>query len=105
MVDASSMKLWWRLWLRDSFWAEFMFNKYIQEQHPLMVDRKGSHLWKRRVNNRDQAESQIIWCVGIRMIDFWHDCWVRDDSLASLCQISNLPHSLVAEFFFRRWME
>jgi len=40
VVDAFSMKLWWRLRLNDSMWASFMHQKSISGSHPLHVRRK-----------------------------------------------------------------
>ena len=71
MAKAFSCKLWWRLRQRGSIWLDFMFSKYIGDQHPLqaMVARpKGT--WKRLLGILELAESQITWSLGPGMVDF-----------------------------------
>ena len=50
MVKAFSYKLWWRLRQRGSIWSDFMFSKYIGDQHSMQaVVARPKGTWKRRI--------------------------------------------------------
>lgn len=44
-------------------------------------------------------ESQIFWCLGQGLVDFWYDRWCADWPLAQLLGLSDPPHFLVKEFY------
>nr|XP_027090349.1 uncharacterized protein LOC113711381 [Coffea arabica] len=103
MVKAFSCKLWWKLRQRRSIWAEYMFSKYIGDQHPSQaVALRPKGAWKRLIGIRDMAEASISWSLGPGMVDFWLDTWCEQGPLQSLVVADgDRPHFLVAEFMGR----
>ncbi|XP_027158364.1 uncharacterized protein LOC113759985 [Coffea eugenioides] len=103
MVKAFSHKLWWRLRQRGSLWSDFMYSKYIGDQHPLQVAvTRPTGTWKRLLGIREVAEAQISWSLGPGMVDFWLDTWCELGPLTALVpEESDRPHFLVAEFLDR----
>ena len=80
IVDAFSMKLWWKLRCNDSIWALFMSRKYIRHAHPMdSFSRVGSPTWGRLLQIRHKAEEHIFWQFGQGMVDFWRDKWVTNE--------------------------
>nr|XP_027088746.1 uncharacterized protein LOC113710101 [Coffea arabica] len=103
MVKAFSCKLWWRLRQRRSIWADYMFSKYIGDQHPLQaVAARPKGTWKRLIGIREMAEASISWSLGPSMVDFWLDTWCELGPLSSLVAADSVrQHFLVAEFLGR----
>ncbi|XP_027122245.1 uncharacterized protein [Coffea arabica] len=103
MVKAFSYKLWWRLRQRGSLWSDFMYSKYIGDQHPLKAEvPRPTGTWKRLLGIREVAEKQISWSLGPGMVDFWLDTWCELGPLTALVPAeSDRPHFLVAEFLDR----
>lgn len=76
-----------------------MHQKYIQGQHPSnAVVPRPPFSWRRLEEVRNFAEGQIRWCLGRGFVDFWHDRWLGDETLADLLGLVNPPHMLVTEF-------
>ena len=54
--------------------------------------------WRRLDMIWDVAERQIHWCLGRDFVDFWHDRWLGDETIAEMLGFHNPLHMLVAEF-------
>ena len=99
-VDALSMKLWWRLQERNTFWAELMFEKYISRGHPIEVNGNcGSHTWRRMCSIRDAADQQMFRQLGCGDMDFWMDCWALHAPLINLSIMEDPPQLRVRELW------
>lgn len=83
MAKAFSFKLWWHLRKQDSVWADFVFSKYIGEQH-LMAANLGNPTWKRLLGIRELAEKGIRWSLGSGLVDLWRDTWCGEALLSQL---------------------
>ncbi|XP_027158457.1 uncharacterized protein LOC113760083 [Coffea eugenioides] len=102
MARAFAAKLWWRLRLGDSIWAEFMHAKYIKGIHPSEASAmRSTDIWRRIEAIRPIVEQNIRWCLGKGLVDFWKDRWVLHEPLESVVGRSEGPLFLVSEFITR----
>ena len=84
---AFSSKLWWRMRQRGSIWSDFIFSKYIGDQHPLQVElTRPTGAWKRLIGVRVMADAHITRSLGPGMMNFWLDTSVSLDSYVPCCQ-------------------
>ena len=103
MVKAFACKFWWRVWQRESIRVKFMFSKYVREWHPLVVvTHRPMGTWKRLLDVREVAKTQIRWSLGASLVDFWLDTWCGNTPLNQLVPLDmKKPHFLVAKFYGR----
>ncbi|EOX96782.1 Uncharacterized protein TCM_005953 [Theobroma cacao] len=101
MVDAFSMKLWWRFYTCEGLWTNFLKTKYCMGQIPHYVQPKlhDSQVWKRMVRGREVAIQNTRWRIGKGSLFFWHDCWMGDQPLVTSFSHFRNDMSTVHNFF------
>ena len=77
-----------------------MHVKYIKDHHPslVMIDHPPAS-WQRLLDVREFVELCIRWSLHKGMVDFWHNIWCGQVSLATELGVYNPPHFLVGEFY------
>lgn len=74
VVRVFSCKLWLKVQLKDSAWAEFMRAKYIRSLYPATVTvSRPTTIWRRLEEIRGLVEQNIRWSLGEGLVDFWRD--------------------------------
>ncbi|EOY06959.1 Uncharacterized protein TCM_021521 [Theobroma cacao] len=101
VFEAFSLKLWWRFQTCNSLWTKFLRTKYCLGRIPHFVQPKlhDSQVWKRMIVGRDVALQNIRWRIGKGELFFWHDCWMGDQPLATLCPSFHNDMSHVHKFY------
>ncbi|XP_019251272.1 PREDICTED: uncharacterized protein LOC109230201 [Nicotiana attenuata] len=68
--------LWWNFRTKPSLWSSFMSQKYCKKLNPIVVPwRKGSHIWRKMLQCRDDIEHQILWQPKMGSSLFWFENW------------------------------
>lgn len=98
VLDAFSLKLWWKFRLGQSLWAEFMHLKYNANLHPCYSKAcpGQSATWRRLLDGQVVAERYIRWVVGSGNSSFWHDNWLGSGRLCQ--QVEIFQEQPVADF-------
>nr|XP_009766248.1 PREDICTED: uncharacterized protein LOC104217646 [Nicotiana sylvestris] len=53
-----------------------MWNKYCKKEVPTVVQfRKGSHVWKKMLEAREEVEHEILWEMNRGSTNVWHENW------------------------------
>ncbi|KAI3452547.1 hypothetical protein Pfo_009211 [Paulownia fortunei] len=101
MVQAFSLKLWWRFRSLSSLWALFMQQKYYGCLFPgaVKLSVHDSAIWKRMCKARQAAQDNIFWILGDGQAYFWKDHWVGGDTLISTFKRDSVGHSSVNFFW------
>ncbi|EOY20267.1 Uncharacterized protein TCM_045622 [Theobroma cacao] len=101
VFEAFSLKLWWRFQTCNSLWTRFLRTKYCLGRIPHFVQPKlhDSQVWKQMIVGRDVALQNIRWRIGKGELFFWHDCWMGDQPLATLCPSFHNYMSHVHKFY------
>ncbi|XP_070008384.1 uncharacterized protein [Nicotiana sylvestris] len=70
-------KLWWRFRTTKSLWSNFMWNKYCKKEIPTVVQfRRGSNVWRKMMNDREEVEHEILWELKSGTTNIWHENWI-----------------------------
>ncbi|XP_019223710.1 PREDICTED: uncharacterized protein LOC109205453 [Nicotiana attenuata] len=70
------VKLWWNFRATDSLWSAFMRTKYCMKINEVIVPwRRGSHMWRKMLQMRDEVEHQIWWQLKSGNSWFLFDNW------------------------------
>ena len=93
VVEAFSLKMWWRFREQDSLWARYMFQKFCSISFPLVLSRSNrfSPMWRRMFKAGLKYKECFGWVLGEGIISFWYDTWLLDVPLASLCGPQSTP--------------
>ncbi|KAJ6399842.1 hypothetical protein OIU84_015493 [Salix udensis] len=85
LVNAMSLKLWWRFHTVNNLWSNFMNCKYGYNSASFSggASVHDSPIWKRLSMAGRACNDLIRWKVGCGKINFWHDIWVDDSALSS----------------------
>lgn len=69
-------KLWWRFRTTKSLWSNYMWNKYCKKDQPTTVQfRRGSHVWRKMIEAREEVEHEILWVMNWGSTSIWHENW------------------------------
>ncbi|XP_019256289.1 PREDICTED: uncharacterized protein LOC109234676 [Nicotiana attenuata] len=67
-------KLWWIFRTTKSLWSNFMWNKYCKKEIPTVVQfRRGSNVWRKMLNAREEVEHEILWEFKSGTTNIWHE--------------------------------
>ncbi|EOY32335.1 Uncharacterized protein TCM_040145 [Theobroma cacao] len=85
VMQAFSMKLWWRFLTCNSIWTHFIWSKYCASQIPRNVKSKlwDSQTWKWMLASCSVIEQFTRCRIGKGELFFWHDCWMGEAPLVS----------------------
>ncbi|KAF9675131.1 hypothetical protein SADUNF_Sadunf09G0000200 [Salix dunnii] len=83
LVNAMSLKLWWRFRTVNNLWSNFMNCKYGYNSASFSggASVHDSLIWKRLSKASHACEYLIRWKVGCGKINFWHDIWIDNSAL------------------------
>ncbi|XP_070013963.1 uncharacterized protein [Nicotiana sylvestris] len=77
VLKALFAKLWWRFRTTKTLWSNFMWNKYCKKEIPTVVQfRKGSHVWRKMLEAREEVEYEILWEMKRGFTNVWHENWI-----------------------------
>ncbi|XP_042056286.1 uncharacterized protein LOC121800861 [Salvia splendens] len=95
VIEAFSIKMWWRFREQRSLWARYMHQKYCSKSFPLVTYRSNrfSLMWRRLFKVGSLCREQVRWVLGNGEISFWYDSWVLSTPLVEMCD----PGVILAE--------
>ncbi|KAJ6822973.1 uncharacterized protein M6B38_386025 [Iris pallida] len=79
IMDAFSMKLWWKLRHGKGLWEELLKSKYFRKRHPCdaFMTSKCSHIWRWILRGRKLAEPFISFRLGRGEGSARYEAWIQ----------------------------
>ncbi|XP_075092316.1 uncharacterized protein LOC142172566 [Nicotiana tabacum] len=76
VTKALFSKLWWNFKPKPSLWSPFVCQKYCKKlNHVIVPWKRGSHIWRKKLECRDLIEHQILWQTKMGSSLFWYENW------------------------------